>query len=729
MQKNNNIKILATLGPASMTKSIVENMDSSGVDLFRINLSHTKIEDFEKIVNDIQSWTKKPICVDTEGAQIRTGTIKNGKVKIKNNSLVSITSSEVLGDSFNIPIYPINPSSELAPGDIVALDFNAVIIQVVEIRNNKVTARVLSGGIIGSNKAANIDRPLKLSPFTLKDIKAFEISKTMGLNHFALSFASKKDDILNFRSFFDYPIFLISKIESKFGLNNLKEICEESDAILIDRGDLSREIPIQKIALVQKHILETAKNLKTPVFVATNLLENMVNNFVPTRAEISDITNILLAGSQGLVLAAETAIGKYPVSAVRMAVNVKKEVENYKNSGKEKYFNGICDYDLIEPHGGVLVQNFITPDKAEALLNNLKEIKIDECILSDVFQIAEGTYSPICGFMNKEELYSVLDDYRLPSGVVWTLPILMQMKKEDINFKIGERIALKRAKDNVCYALMDISNIEKIDVDSVSLKWFGTNDNSHPGVMKFKTKGDYIISGEVFLFKKPDFGLDSYILTPSQTRTIFKNRGWQKIVGFHTRNVIHRGHEFIQKKSLEMINADALFISPVIGQKKEKDFSAYAIIRAYETMIENNYYGQWPTLISAFNTYSRYSGPREAVFTALCRKNFGCSYFVVGRDHTGVGNFYSPDASHRIFDNLKDIGIVPLFFNEVYFCKSCNKHTDNCIHEQKNKLSLSGTKVRECLLNGLEVPEYLIRKKIFNTLKELSKNSVKLFEE
>lgn len=728
LKNQKEIKILATLGPSSMEKSVVQNMDASGVDIFRVNLSHTKVEDFENVVRKIQSWTKKPISIDTEGAQIRTGKMKNGSVTIKNNDIVNLTSAEILGDESTIPIYPITPHKILQLGDILAIDFNSAIVQVIKIENDKIYARVISEGKIGSNKAVNVDRLINLPPFGEKTLKALELAKKLGLNHIALSFAARKEDIEQLRKFFPYPIFVISKIESRLGLLNLEEICEASDALIIDRGDLSREVPLQKIALAQRHILDVARTKGIPVYVATNLLESMIDNFAPTRAEINDITSTLLAGAKGLVLAAETAVGKYPLKSVRMAFGIKKEVENWMTAGRQNYLRSIFDYSLIEPHGGVLVQNFINPNELPHL-EKFPQVDVDDQLLSDIIQISEGTYSPLRGFMNLEELNSVLDDYKLPSGVIWTLPILFQLNKENINFGKKETIAIRRAEDREIYAIITVSNIEKIDIPNVAKRWFDTQDQEHPGVASFSKKGDFIVSGEVFLIKKPAFFLDSYNLAPKQSRQIFRDRGWQKIVGFHTRNVIHRGHEFIQKKALDQVCADGLFISPVIGQKKKNDFSASAILKSYEVMLNNNYYSPYPALMGTFNTYSRYSGPREAVFTALCRKNLGCSHFVVGRDHTGVGNYYPVDASQKLFQKLGNIGIVPLMFDAAYYCKICGEVTDHCSHGESERFKLSGTEVRKALLDGVEPPEYLIRRDIVEALKKMKENpNEKLFE-
>lgn len=721
------IKILATVGPASIEKSVLERMDAAGVDIFRINLSHTKAEDFLSVYKKIQSGTNKIICVDSEGAQIRTGTFKKGSVVIKKHKEVFLTNSNVSGSETHIPLYPIDPSKVLMEGDILYLDFHRVIIQVTEIKGNVVKALVLEGGQVGSNKGVNVNRQIDLPPFTQKDITIFKMAAKQKASHVALSFAQSKEDVEKLRKLFTYKVFIISKIECKKGVENLRGIAKASDALLIDRGDLSRDVPLQKIGLAQKHIIEVAKEMKKPVYVATNLLESMMVNFQPTRAEINDITNTLLSGAQGLVLAAETAIGKYPVESVKMIQGIIQEVSNYNNN--ENYLDSIYEHSLIEPHGGKLVQNFI---KKEDIKNfsKLPKLRLSGNLLLDVVQIAEGVYSPLEGFMDSKELMSVLDSYKLPSGVTWTLPILLQLPKDKIHFKEGQQILLQGEKGDDVYGLLQVSEIKKIDLLKTAKKWFGTTDSSHPGVHRFINSGEYIIGGKVWLIKKPQFFADHFSLTPRQTREIFRNFGWKKIVGFHTRNVIHRGHERIQKEALKLAGADALFISPVIGPKKKNDFKAKPILAGYELMIKNGHYDPFPAVIGPFATYSRYSGPREAVFTALCRKNFGCSHFVIGRDHTGVGNFYHPNASQEIFKKVKNLGIQPLMFGEAYWCEKCQEATLSCNHSEKYRIKISGTKARTSLIENKEIPDYLMRKEIVDMLHKMySDPKEQLFEE
>ncbi len=727
-------KILATIGPSSMDKVIVQKMNQAGVDIFRINLSHTQVKDIPRLINTLRSWTNKPIALDSEGAQIRTGKFKNNKVEIKPYSLVTLHPANVKGDSAKIPLYPVEPAKTFKPGDLVYIDFDSVILQVTAIKSGKVLARTLSGGVIGSNKAVAMDRAINLPPFTKKDLAAFSLAKKLKITDIGLSFADSKESVRALRALFPYPISVISKIESRTGLRNLKEIAKESDAVLIDRGDLSRDVPLQELGLAQQYILSVTKELNAPVYVATNLLESMIHSSQPTRAEINDITSTLLAGANGLVLAAETAIGKYPVESVRIAAGVIKETEDYlvKKYSSQRYDGDLYDYSfsLIPPHGGKLIQNFADlATQKEAV--KLRKIDVSEEIFLDVNQIAEGVYSPLRGFMNKKELNSVLQNYRLPTGVVWTLPIIFQLPKKEITFRKGERIAIGRKGSGERYAVMDVANIEKIGLPEVAKQWFGTDSTAHPGVARIFKLGEYIVSGEVFLIKKPVSDSLSYVLTPKQSRRLFKNFDWRTIVGFHTRNVPHRGHEFIQKAALKRVNADALFISPVVGPKKAGDFKPDAIVNAYQIMIENGVYNPYPVVVGAFQTYSRYSGPREAVFTALCRKNLGCSHFIIGRDHTGVGDFYAPDASQKIFYDLgiRNIGITPIMLEAANYCKLCKKVTDKCRHGAKSRTLISGTAARKHLLGGKKIPREIMRPEIAGMLENWYKKSpTTLFE-
>ena len=715
-------KIIATVGPTSFNENTIKKMDEAGVDVFRINMSHTNMEDIEVSLKKLLTLTNKTVCVDTEGAQLRTGILPSVSLEIKAGQvieLVSVNNENISPDQIVLSLD--KPGELLKEGDLLKIDFNAIVVQVINIKSeSSILARVIRGGQVLSNKGIGLDRQVKLPVFSNKDLKAFEIAKRYGVKTIALSYTSSGADVIQLRKIFDYEIRVICKIESKVGIRNLDSICRECDEILVDRGDLSREIPLEKIIFAQTYIMKKVQDLNKLVYIATNLMENMIENSKPTRAEIHDIISTLEQGADGVVLAAETAIGKYPVEAVRIMARIISEYDNNYDKTEISYITSLVSDRLIAPHGGKLIQqHVINVDSLD--LPDMPFIEVNDNILSDITQIAEGIYSPLTGFMNLIELQSVLSDYKMPSGISWTLPILFQVSADKVkSLPVKGEVAAKRAKDGQIYAVLKIGKIEKIDsMEKVAKDWFGTTDKEHPGVNNFLAAGEYIVSGQPYLIKKAIVSNTHYYeLVPRQTREIFNDFGWHHIVGFHTRNVIHRGHEYVQRRSLEISNADAILISPVVGKKKGGDFTAMAIVETYRVMIENKYYAPYGVLLGTFDTYSRYSGPREAVFTALCRKNFGCDYFIIGRDHTGVGDYYTPDASQKIFDKV-DTGMQILTFDPAYYCEKCGKVTDNCGHDDKDKKSLSGTRIRQCIVENIKIDEFLMRPDVAQALQHI----------
>lgn len=312
------MKLLATLGPASLNADTVQQCAEQGVYLFRINLSHTPLKAVADTIDKISSWTDVPICLDSEGAQMRNQNMKDGAVTFTQNDEVRISHETVLGDENNISFTPIGIVKQFEVGDEIRIDFGGACIKITAVHNDHSLAVVSCGGLVGSNKAADTDRALKFSPITPKDAEAIKIGKKMGLKHFALSFANSAEDVEQMRALCGADATIISKIESRPGLANLHDILGVTDEILIDRGDLSRQIPLEKIPFLQRRIIAMAKSRRCPVFVATNLLESMISMHAPTRAELNDVISTLLMGADGLVLAAETAIGKYPVDSVKM---------------------------------------------------------------------------------------------------------------------------------------------------------------------------------------------------------------------------------------------------------------------------------------------------------------------------------------------------------------------------------------------------------------------------
>jgi pyruvate kinase len=320
-------KVICTVGPSSLKPRIIRRLEASGVSLFRINLSHTAIEDVRPAIAFLQEHTRVPVCLDSEGAQVRTGTFAAPPTNLKKDSLIDVHRHPIPGTAQKFNFTPTSTIQLLERGDLITIDFHAVVAEVMALESDRAVLRIRKGGRVGSNKACNVHRDIDLPPITAKDRKAIEIGRKMGVDHYALSFANRPADVSEMRELMGPNATLISKIESRCGITNLEEIAVLSDAILIDRGDLSRQVPLEQIPGHQKDIIGRVKAVGRPVYVATNLLESMVHTAVPTLAEINDIYNTLDDGADGLVLAAETAVGKFPVQCVEMVIRVITEFE------------------------------------------------------------------------------------------------------------------------------------------------------------------------------------------------------------------------------------------------------------------------------------------------------------------------------------------------------------------------------------------------------------------
>ena len=318
-------KLFITLGPSTLNKKFLNSINSKYVKLLRINLSHTKIKDLKKIVLFIRKYSNIDICFDTEGAQVRTSKVINDKKQLIRNQIVHINKSNI--PNSRITLTPNNIYKKLKLGDTLDIDFNSAKIKVIDENSSRYKCKVIESGSIGSNKSVSVSRSINIPPFTDKDIKAFELANNLNIKNIALSFTSSEQDIKKLRKYFENDITITSKIESKKGLLNLNKILNEANNILIDRGDLSKEIPLPLIPKKQKEIISAANQRNVPVFVATNLLESMVTKKEPTRAEVNDIYNTLVDGADGLVLAAETAIGNYPIECIDMIIKVSKTLK------------------------------------------------------------------------------------------------------------------------------------------------------------------------------------------------------------------------------------------------------------------------------------------------------------------------------------------------------------------------------------------------------------------
>ena len=698
-------EILCTLGPASLNDGVIARLEELGATLFRINLSHTALDELAPTIRFIRERTDVPICLDTEGAQIRTGNFVEPRIEVRENATVRAHLRRVPGDPGNINFYPDGIVRQFETGDIISIDFNAVLVQVVDVDDDGARLRVLTGGVIGANRAVNVERDIAMPALTEKDVSAIAIGVREGIRHIALSFANGAGAVDAIRAVAGTDAFIISKIECRNGLRRLPEIMARSDALLIDRGDLARQVPIERIPKVQKDVIGRAKAAGTKVFVATNLLESMVSAPVPTRAEINDIYNTLVDGADGLVLAAETAIGAYPIHCASMIVRMIDEFENGERTDDGRYYADPVSL-LVPPHGGKLVHREASADDI-ADVGRLPTLEVSRRDLMDCEQIALGTYSPLTGFMTRENLEAVLDETRLCDGTPWTLPIVLPISRDAARtLGSGDRLALTDASSHV-RALLDVTQVFPFDFESLAEKWFGTASVEHPGVARLGRGGDHLVAGDVLLVERLPSPYRHYELTPVQTRFVFAHKGWSRVVGFHTRNPVHRVHEHIQLKALETTRADGLYVSPVIGPKKRDDFLPEHVLQSYQLLLDFGVYPKNKVVLGSFATYSRFAGPREAVFTALCRKNMGCSHFIVGRDHTGVADFYPPDANRAMFERLGDIGVAPVFFEAIGYNAASGRYEEAT---DENTLEMvSGTAAREHLRAGRALPDWFMR--------------------
>jgi ATP sulfurylase len=609
-------------------------------------------------------------------------------------------------------LYPAGITARLVAGDLLRIDAD-VLAQVLSVDAEGALLWILNGGAINPSKAVTVlERDIEMAPLTSKDRAAIAIGNQMGIRHVALSFANVAADVDAVREVAAPGTTVISKIECLNGLLNLARIAVRSDAILIDRGDLSRQVSLEKLPYVQKDIIGRAKLLGVPVYVATNLMESMVTSPHPTRAEVNDVYNTLIDGADGLVLAAETAVGAYPVASTTMVRRIIEEFD--RGWGRQDHYAPAPISLLVEPHGGCLVNREALFANRHDLIN-LKRLVVRPTDLMDCALIANGTYSPLRGFMTKETVESVLRTNRLPNGTPWTMPIVLQAEAGDVvDVAVGDRIALSSEEGRI-HATLDVSEVSSFDLRALAEAWFGSASLDHPGVARLAAGGSRFLAGEVTLVERPTSGFERYELSPARSRLIFSEKGWSRVVGFHTRNVPHRAHEHIQRQALDLVHADGLYLSPVIGPKKPGDFQSGPILESYQLLLESGAYPPGKVVLGAFSTYSRYCGPREAVFTAICRKNMGCDHFIVGRDHAGVAEVYSDRDTRALFDSLDDLGITPIFFEPHGY------HVEAGTYDPlttPGTVAISGTRVRSALIDGEVLPDWYVREGVQSMLRD-----------
>lgn len=495
------IEVLATLGPASLSRRVITRLDEAGVSLFRINLSHTDLADLREIVLFVRAHTGVPLCLDSEGAQIRTGRLSSGSgvVELEAGARILLLDREAANvppprEEIALPLVPDDIARELEPGDLLSLDFHGSLLQVLERGEAGTHARVLRGGQVGTNKAVSLQREIALPALSPKDRRAIEIGRELGIRHFALSFAGSADEVAAMRRLAGQGAFVISKIESRRALRELDGIARASDALLIDRGDLSREVEITRIPRLQRAVIARGRALDTPVYVATNLLESMLEAPSPTRAEVNDIYTTLRDGADGLVLAAETAIGRHPIACAQIVRKI------------------AADDPRRAPDLGVLDAG--APDSPVARTARgvprsrvTREVRVPAAVFDLALQIGAGLLRPLTGFMSEQERRCVRDGGRLLKGSEWPVEIALPRTADMLRTprdRAGQVIAITAEGRDAGPAIV-------------------LDDAASPG--------DARISGEVVCLEGRTARAHPYELTPDEARAIFEAQGWTRVAG------------------------------------------------------------------------------------------------------------------------------------------------------------------------------------------------------
>jgi ATP sulfurylase len=377
----------------------------------------------------------------------------------------------------------------------------------------------------------------------------------------------------------------------------------------------------------------------------------------------------------------------------------------------------------IPPHGGALVDRVLRGTIREAALEraaHMKKVPLSPMTISDLELVAIGAFSPLTGFMTRADYESVVETMHLANGLLWSIPVTLPVPRQLADSLVeGQEVALVEP-DGQILGILELAEKYEYDKEREAREVYRTAEDAHPGVARLYRQGDVLLGGDVWLLNRPS---NAEFLElrhdPAQTRRMFAARGWRRVVGFQTRNPIHRAHEYIQKTALEIV--DGLFLHPLVGETKKDDIPAQVRIESYQTILRD-YYPPDRVILGVFPAAMRYAGPREAIFHAIARKNYGCTHFIVGRDHAGVGSYYGTYDAQLIFDEFApdDIGITPMFFEYTFFCKKCGMvvSAKTCPHDASEHVFLSGTQVREMLQRGEAPPPEFTRPEVARVLIE-----------
>ncbi len=390
-------------------------------------------------------------------------------------------------------------------------------------------------------------------------------------------------------------------------------------------------------------------------------------------------------------------------------------------------------YDIIRPHGGALIDRVMRGEVREAVkerAERMTRIPLDPMGLSDLELIATGALSPLTGFMRQADYERCVEEMRLTSGVVWPVPVTLAVEQELADrIKLEQEIAL--CEGDRVLAVMEVAekySYSREVKEREAREVYRTTEEAHPGVARLYGRGDVLLGGDIWLVDWPAAVKTEFPElrhTPAEARRMFARRGWRSVVGFQTRNPIHRAHEYLQKTALEIV--DGLFIHPLVGETKKDDIPADVRIESYQAILRD-YYPADRVLLGVFPAAMRYAGPREAIFHAIARQNYGCTHFIVGRDHAGVGKYYGTYDAQEIFNQFApgEIAITPFKFEYAFYCKKCGGvvSAKTCPHGKDDWIYLSGTQVREMLQRGEMLPAEFTRPEVAKVLLEGVKRQV-----
>ena len=372
---------------------------------------------------------------------------------------------------------------------------------------------------------------------------------------------------------------------------------------------------------------------------------------------------------------------------------------------------------MISPHGGKLIDRILNETERKRVLDKFSDyhqLSVSREIAQEINNIATGVFSPLEGFLTKRDFDSVLKNGRLADNTPWTIPIVLDVDNNSLgNTCPGDYLGI--TLDGKPIARMIVEDIYNFDKADFAQSVYGTEDPKHPGVAKILSMEENLVGGKIELLNDIGNPYKEYTLSPKETRELFESKRWKTVVAFQTRNTPHLGHEYVQKTALSLV--DGLFVNPLIGKKKPGDFKDEVILESYKELMKN-YFPETSAVMSVLHTEMRYGGPKEAIHHAIMRKNFGCTHFIVGRDHAGVGDYYGPFDAHEIFNEYPDLEITPITFRSFFYCKKCHSIANDrvCPHEGEYIVNFAGRKIREMLSKGEMPSDDMMRPEVANTI-------------